>query len=91
MTNEEVDCNWCPSYAEFCQADRAGRVRLNIDGHETWLYENILPFKFALLGLVSSESYEERLRGLMRDDEEIFRKVHEKKGVDLILLPSQQG
>jgi len=87
MISEDVDYNWCPSYTEFCREARQGRVRLNIDGHETWLYKTILPFS-ALRSLFSSESYEERIRGLMIDDEEIFRKVHHKKGIDLILLPS---
>jgi predicted solute-binding protein len=86
MSKTYAHMNWCPpTFQEFRSEAIAGRVELGIlDSQYTWLYENILPFKFALWSLVSSKSYETRLLQKMIEDEETFRKVH-NKGIDLIL------
>ena len=85
MSHDQM--NWCPSsFEEFRSAATAGRVMLSItNGQYPWLYNNVLPFRYKLLGYFTSESYEKKLLQMMVVDEGTFRRVHDQ-GIDLILL-----
>ena len=87
MSKTYQQTNWCPkSFQEFSSAAKIGRVELQIlPDQYTWLYENILPYRFQLWSLFSSVSYKEKLLRKMIVDEATFRAVHDK-GIDLMLL-----